>query len=148
MMTRRRTLRRLPVLTCLALLAAALVPVHSRAANPKDGGNEGWKKFQVEVRLDDPTGSGTFKLRRSEGGFTQLRLHIEGASAVFNSLTIRYEDGGEEHFTMKRYVRSGKNTPAFQLPNPDRVVRRVFFDYEVKQADDGNPKQIVSLWTK
>ena len=134
------------LLACTIFLFSPLP--RAAAAETNGGSDEGWTKFVEDVALKHPAGEGKFRLRSREGHFNEFRLKVEGASVILQEVKVLYDDGTQEDFTMKRFVRTGKNSPVLRLSNGERVVKRVLFSYEIKSNEDGAPRAAVSLWTR
>lgn len=84
-----------------------------------------------------------FELDSNNRSFGSLKLKVLDQSVFFHHITIHYSNGGSEVKMLKKRVKAGQETKAFDLEGENRIIKKIKFLYKTNKKANSRATIIV-----
>ncbi len=123
----------------LAICLLVLITIAGPAAAGRNAGP--WTSLG-ELHVRDRVDRDTLRLKSEKGTFDSIRLKVKGHAVQFHSLTIHFENGGEQQVALPSVIRAGKFSRVIDLTGGQRALEKIVFVYDAQTRRRGKGARI------
>ncbi len=126
--TSRQKLKFVTVFLILIIGISSFTPQHQRRKNVQAWEHLGTRKVDFGLEKD------VIVVTAAEGRFSKLRFNVTEGNLTMHRMVVVYGNGTRDELPVKHNFSKGSGTRVIDLQGNKRVVKKVIFWYDTKNA--------------